>query len=125
MLVLFVYYRKEPEIKASSFSISLCMFAGSILFFWQPASPFPREWNSCQVCGKYVGCISSLLYYAGNRYRACYSIDEDATPLEGFHFLGNTGKLWTDKVMLLFSGAILLIKVLILTIWAILDTLLP
>ena len=38
-----------------------------------------------------------------------------------FTFYGNTGKVWTDKVMLLFSGAILLIKVLILTIWAILD----
>ena len=39
-----------------------------------------------------------------------------------FSFFGKTGKLWTDKVMLLFSGAIILIKVLILTIWAILDT---
>ena len=40
-----------------------------------------------------------------------------------FTFIGKTGKVWTDKVMLLFSGAILLIKVLILTLWAILDTL--
>ncbi len=123
VLVLFVYYRKEPEIKASSFSISLCMFVG--VYFLQAASFTHFLGNVIVVksVGKYVECIFPV-------YCITLGIDIVLSTLlmkmlrlwRIFTFFGKTGKLWTDKVMLLFSGAILLIKVLILIIWAILDT---
>ncbi|XP_064386079.1 gamma-aminobutyric acid type B receptor subunit 1-like [Halichondria panicea] len=124
VLVLFVYYRKEPEIKASSFSISLCMFVAIYLALAASFSHFIESGINFKSASKYFGC---------NFTTYCTALATDivlATLLmkmlrlwRVFTFYGNTGKVWTDKVMLLFSGAILLIKVLILTIWAILDTL--
>ncbi len=124
VLFLFIYYRKEPEIKASSFSISLCMFVG--IYLLQAAS-FTHYLGSGVIfksVSKYFGCTFTTF---------CTTLGIDivlATLLmkmlrlwRVFTFYGKTGKLWTDKVMLLFSGAILLIKVLILTVWGILDAL--
>ncbi|XP_064386082.1 uncharacterized protein LOC135334731 [Halichondria panicea] len=124
VLVLFVYYRKEPEIKASSFSISLCMFAGIYLGLAASFSHFIESGIIFKTASKYFGCT-----FTG--YCITLGIDIVLATLlmkmlrlwRIFTFYGNTGKLWTDKVMLLFIGAILLIKVLILTMWAILDTL--
>ena len=124
VLVLFIYYRKEPEIKASSFSISLCMFAGIYLGLAASFSHFIESGIIFKTASKYFGCT-----FTG--YCITLGIDIVLATLlmkmlrlwRVFTFYGKTGKLWTDKVMLLFSGAILLIKVLILTIWAILDTL--
>ncbi|XP_064386076.1 uncharacterized protein LOC135334725 [Halichondria panicea] len=124
VLVLFIYYRKEPEIKASSFSISLCMFAGIYLALASSFSHFTESGIIFKTANKYFGCT-----FTG--YCITLGIDIVLATLlmkmlrlwRVFTFYGKTGKLWTDKVMLLLSGAILLIKVLILTIWAILDTL--
>ena len=123
VLVLFVYYRKEPEIKASSFPISLCMFAG--IYFLQAASftLFLGGAIIVKSTGKYFGCNFTI-------YCTALGIDIVLATLlmkmlrlwRVFTFYGNTGKVWTDKVMLLISGAIILIKVLILTMWALLDT---
>ncbi|XP_064386080.1 uncharacterized protein LOC135334729 [Halichondria panicea] len=120
VLVLFVYYRKEPEIKASSFSISLCMFVAIYLVL---AASFSHFIESGIIFKSTSGCNFTA-------YCTALAIDIVLATLlmkmlrlwRIFTFYGKTGKLWTDKVMLLFSGAILLIKVLILTIWAILDT---
>ena len=124
VLVLFVYYRKEPEIKASSFSISLCMFVAIYLVLAASFTHLLASGIIYKSLGKYVGCIFPF-------YCVMLGIDIGLSTLlmkmlrlwRIFTFIGKTGKVWTDKVMLLFSGAILLIKVLILTIWAILDTL--
>ncbi len=124
VLFLFIYYRKEPEIKASSFSISLCMFVG--IYLLQAAS-FTHYLGSGVIfksVSKYFGCTFTT-------YCTTLGIDIVLATLlmkmlrlwRVFTFYGKTGKLWTDKVMLLLSAAILLIKVLILTIWGILDAL--
>ncbi len=123
VLFLFVYYRKEQEIKATSFSISLCMFVGIYLL---QAAGFSHYFGSGIIfksTSKYFGCTFST-------YCTTLGIDIVLATLlmkmlrlwRIFTLYGKTGKLWTDEVMLLFSGAIILIKVLILIIWAILDT---
>ncbi len=124
VLVLFVYYRKEPEIKASSFSISLCMFVAIYLVLAASFTNFLRVGIIVKSASKYFGCNFTI-------YCLMLGIDIGLSTLlmkmlrlwRVFTFFGKTGKLWTDKVMLLFSGATILIKVLILTMWAILDTL--
>lgn len=123
ILLVFVYYRKEPEVKASSFRLSLCMFLGCYLITFSALAIF--------VGNKYTLLAEGLRRFVCNLYVYPIFIGVDlllATLLAKsirvwrvFTYFGRTGKLWKDKYLLLFVGLIVLGKIVLLAIWNITD----
>ena len=123
LLALFVYFRKEPEVKASSVSLSLCMFPGFYLLQLASLShfvnsgrvvvPIPERYFSC--------CFTTYCAILGIDIVLAALLMKLLRVWRIFMIFGKTGKLWTDYMMLVFIAGIVLIKVLILIIWAAVD----
>ena len=123
MLVLFIYYRNEPEIKASSYHLSFCMFLGCY---------------SLLIGTLMHTLVSGLILNGPARPAACIMIV--ATTSIGldlvlatlfakmlrvyriFTYFGRTGKAWSDRVLLLVIFVIVSGKILLLTVWFAVDT---
>ena len=123
ILILFIYYRNEPETKASSLHLSLCMFLGSYslligtlthtlssgMVLNGPARP--------AVCIIIVGTTSIgldlVLTTLFTKMLRVYRI---------FTYFGKTGKAWSDRVLLLVIFMIVLGKILLLIVWSAADT---
>ncbi len=122
VLVLFIYFRKEPEIKATSFSVSLCMFTGCYLLLLlsylflieaQPASKFFLSTNIiCNVLawltaiGLPISLILSTLFMKMLRV---YSIFADP--------LSYRKKLFTNYHLLLYIVLMMSPTIFILILW--------
>ena len=123
ILALFVYYRKYPEVKASSVSLSLCTFVG--LYFVLFASV-----NYLRDGGRVVSSTPER-YFSCLFPTYCITLGIDivlATLLmrllrvwKVFTVFGRTGKLWTDQVLLAVVGVIVFIKIVILIAWTVAD----
>ena len=124
MLVIFIYYRNEPEIKASSYNLSLCMFLGSYSL----------------LIGTLTHTLSSGLVANGPARPAVCIIIVATTSIgldlvlttlftkmlrvyHVFTYFGRTGKAWSDRVLLLVIFVIILGKILQLIVWSAVDTL--
>ena len=123
MLVLFICYRNEPEIKASSLHLSYCMFLGCYGLFIGtlthtlssglvsngPARP--------AVCIIIVGTnsigIDLVLTTLFAKMLRVYRI---------FTYFGRTGKAWSDRVLLLVIFVMVLGKISLLIVWFAVDT---
>ena len=123
ILALFVHYRRDPEVKASSVPLSLCTFVG--LYFGLFAS-LSHIIDSGRIITstpeRYFSCLFPT-------YCITLSIDIVLATLlmkllrvwKVFTVFGKTGKLWTDQVLLAVVGVIVLIKVVILIAWTVAD----
>ena len=123
MLVLFMYYRNEPEIKASSYNLSLCMFLGCY-------SLLIGTLTHTLACGLVLNgharpavCIIIIA-------TTSIGLDLVLTTLftkmlrvyRVFTYFGKTGKAWSDRVLLLVIFMIVLGKILLLIAWFAVDT---
>ena len=124
ILALFIYYRRDPEVKASSVSLSLCTFVG--LYFTQFASLSHIVYSGRIVTStpeRYFSCLFPT-------YCIILGIDIILATLlmrllrvwKIFTVFSKTGKLWTDQVLLAVVGVIVLIKAVILVARAATDT---
>lgn len=120
---LFICYRKTPKVKATSFSLSLCMFVGCYGL----------------IISSLIHTISSgtviqdkVFHYAicwGNTFLFTVSIDlvlatVFAKTLRIYHIFNKFGKisrLWSDKGLFILILAITFIKVVIMIVWAFVD----
>lgn len=123
VLVLFVRFRNEPDIKAASPHLSYLMFLGCYMLFtatlvhtlwgaW-PASAV----GTVTVCGAVITgdslglnlIFTTLLLRMLRVYRI-------------FSHFGKTGKLWSNKYMACIVGVVLLGDVVIILTWSLVDT---
>ena len=126
ILALFVYYRRDPEVKASSVSLSLCTFVGLYFVLFASLNHIIDSGRIVAVTSeKYFSCLSNI-------YCATFGADIMLATLlmrllrvwKIFTVFSKTGKLWTDQVLLAVVGVIVFIKVVILVAWAAADPLL-
>ena len=123
MLVIFIYYRNEPEIKASSYNLSFCMFLGSYSL----------------LIGTLIHTLASGLVLNGPARPAVCIITVATTSIgldlvlttlftktlrvyRVFTYFGKTGKAWSDRVLLLVIFVIVSGKILLLVAWSAVDT---
>ena len=122
-LALFIYYRKLPEVKASSVPLSLCTFVGlyvgqitslsHIIYSGTIVTSTPERYSSCMVPAYTAPvAIDIVLATLLMRLLRVWKI---------FTVFGRTGKLWTDQVLLAVVGVIVFIKVVILIAWTVAD----
>ena len=124
VLVLYICYRKDPEVKASSVRLSLCTFVG--LYLGQFASLSHIVYSGRIVTStpeRYFSCLFPT-------YCAILGFDIVLATLlmrllrvwKVLSVFRKSGKLWTDQVLLTVVGLIVFIKVVILVAWVAADT---
>ena len=124
MLVLFICYRNQPEIKASSWFLSLFMFFGCYLVYictliHTVASGLVIDGTGrkaiCSiVTGMYSVAIDIIFASIFTKMLRIYRV---------FTYFGKTGKLWSDTALTTFIIFIVLGKVMVFVIWAVVDLL--
>ena len=118
-LSLFLIFRKEREVKASSVPLSMCIFVGSYLMLFTPT-------NSVVVTG-FIIDREKIRHITCNVEQISASIGFDlvvATALVRtlriyhiFHHLGKLGKCWTDSRLVATVAAIISIKLYLFILW--------
>ena len=124
ILLLYIYYRKEPEIKATSVTLSLLMFLGCYMIllyllmaiiYTQSLVPAESCFNICNallwpgMTGLSLPLILSTLLV--KMLRVCYI----------FKHFGKIGKQCSDGVLLLYVILLMSPNIATLTLWSIFD----
>ena len=123
MLVLFIYYRNEPEIKASSYQLSYCMFLGCYSLFTGTLTHTLASGLVLNGLARPAVCVMQIA-------TTSIGLDLVLATLFGkmlrvyriFTYFGKTGKAWSDRVLVLVIFLIVLGKILLLTVWFAVDT---
>jgi gamma-aminobutyric acid type B receptor len=123
ILLLFVYYRNDPDIKATSPHLSYLMFLGCFLLLSATLLHTIRGALAISgpggivVCGAVVtgDSLGVNLIFATLLLRMLrvYRI---------FSHFGKTGKLWSNRNMACIVGVILLGDIVVIAVWSIVDT---
>ena len=123
VLLLFIYYRNQPEIKATSVWLSLCIFLGCYFIISGALNHFISSGESATSRAQRVSICNI------NTYFVSLGIDLLFTTLLAkvlriwriFTLHGRTGKVWTDPSLLGFIGIVIAVKIVLLAIWTIVD----
>ena len=123
VLLLFIYYRNQPEIKATSVRLSLCMFLGCYFILSGALNEFIANGERLKSQAKRVFACNIITHFES------LGIDLLFTTLLAkvlriwriFTLYGKTGKVWTDLSLLGFIGIVIAVKIVLLAIWTIVD----
>lgn len=131
VLILFIYFRNAPEVKAASITLSMCMFLGCFILLMfiplllleaQPNSsyvPLPTHFNLCMCLAWFSGIglpIPIILATILLKMLRVYVIF--------IHPHSYKRKLFSDKAIFIYLLIILAPNVLILILWSAIDPLL-
>ena len=119
ILILFVYWRHRPEIKATSPYLSLCMFVGCYMLSLatlvrtiQQSNLVEREMMFVAVCylDIWLGSLGFLLIFGTLLVRLLriYHV---------FTHFGKTSRFWRDHYLFLEIMAICFVNILVLAVW--------
>ena len=127
VLLLFIYYRNQPEIKATSVWLSLCIFLGCYFIISGALTHFINRF----IANRESLWFRSRRVFACNIITYFISLGIDlliATLLAKvlriwkiFTLHGRTGIVWTDSSLLGFIGFVIAVKIVLLAIWTIAD----
>ena len=123
ILLLFIYYRNQPEIKATSVWLSLCMFLGCYFVTSGALDHFIASGEILTSQARRVATCNIDMYFVS------LGVDLLITTLLAkvlriwriFTLHGRTGKVWTDPSLLGFIGFVIAVKIVLLAIWTIVD----
>ena len=123
VLLLFIYYRNQTEIKATSVRLSLCIFLGCYFILSGALNDFIANGNMLTSQARRVMTCNIITYFVS------LGVDLLLTTLLAkvlriwriFTLYGRTGKVWTDPSLLGFVGIVIAVKIVLLAIWTIID----
>lgn len=120
---LFIHYRKNPEIKATSSILSLCMYVGCYCLI---ISSLLHTIASGQVLGNttlgYADCWgNTFLFTVGLDTVLATVLTKTLRIYHIFNTFGKLSSLWSDKSLFVIILSIISGKVLIMIIWAAVD----
>ena len=123
VFLLFIYYRNQPEIKATSVWLSLCMFLGCYFVVSGALNHFIANGERLKSQARRVFACNIITYFVS------LGVDLLITTLLAkvlriwriFTLHGRTGKVWTDPSLLGFIGIVIAVKIVLLAIWTIVD----
>ena len=124
LLLLFVCFRKEPEIKASSVSLSLLMFLGCYLILSGALTLFVSNGFILLSHSARIARCNIEIYFVA------VGVDIILTTLlvkvlrvwRIFALHGRTGRFWKDYSLLCFIGVVVGGKIVLLVIWIAVDS---
>ena len=117
---LFIHYRKNPEIKATSIVLSLCMFVGCYCLIISSLLHTIASGHILEnTILRHAGCWgNTFLFTIGMDMVLATVFTKTLRIYHIFNTFGKLSSLWTDKGLF---AMILSIKVLIMVIWAAVD----
>ena len=122
MLVLFICYRNQPEVKASSWFLSFFMFLGSYSLLIGALLQTLSSGLVIVGTGRKINC-SMLIGFAsvGSDLILATLFTKMLRIYRVFAYFGRTGKLWSDSVLIIIILIVTLGKITIVVAWAITD----
>ena len=123
VLLLFIYYRNQPEIKATSAWLSLCIFFACYLVTSGALNHFITSGEILNSHTMRVAICNVETYFVS------LGVDILITTLLAkvlriwriFTLHGRTGKQWKDPSLLGFIGIVIGVKIVLLAIWTLVD----
>ena len=123
VLLLFIYYRNQPEIKATSVWLSLCIFLGCYFVISGALNHFITSGENATSRAQRVSICNIETYFVA------LGLDLLITTLLAkvlriwriFTYNGQMGNVWTDSSLLGFVGIVIAVKIVLLAIWTIID----
>ena len=123
VLLLFIYYRNQPEIKATSVWLSLCIFLGCYFVISGALNHFISSGENATSRAQRVSICNIETYFVS------LGLDLLITTLLAkvlriwriFTYNGQMGNVWTDSSLLGFIGIVIAVKIVLLAIWTIID----
>ena len=120
---VFIHYRNNPEIKATSTVLSLCMFFGCYCLI---ISSLLHTIASGQVIESTVlgsaGCWGNTFLFTVGMDTILATVFTKTLRIHHiFNSFGKLSSLWTDKSLFAIILSVLSVKVLIMLIWAAVD----
>ena len=126
-MCLFIYYRKEPAVKATSSTISLCMFIGCYLLltssFFQVITNGTSVYGSKQSLRVFICMFDTSITNVGIDIVFVTVIAKTLRIYFIFNTFGKVSKLCSDQGLFILISSILSVKIIVLIIWASFDAL--
>lgn len=118
-MILYLYYRNEPEMKASSVGLSMIIYLSSYLMYIGSGVNIT---SSSMYNDSDMGCLAPIwTIFPGGDIILSTLIVKLCRIYHIFSYFGKVGKVCSDKSLLIMILLILLGKVAILSIWTALD----
>ena len=123
VLLLFIYYRNQPEIKATSVWLSLCMLLGCYFILSGALNHFITSGEKVRSRSRRVFACNIITYFVslGADLLITTLLAKVLRIWRIFTLHGRTGKVWTYPSLLGFIGIVIAVKVVLLAIWTIVD----
>ena len=123
VLLLFICYRNEPEIKASSAWLSLCIFLGCYLILSGALNHFISSGEILTSHASRVAICNIDIYFVsiGIDLLIATLLAKVLRVQRIFTLHEKTGKLWKDPSLLGFIGIVIGVKIVLLAIWTLVD----
>ena len=123
VLFLFIYYRNQPEIKATSVWLSLCMFLGCYFILSGALNHFIANGERLRSPSRRVFACNIITYFVslGADLLITTLLAKVLRIWRIFTYNGQMGNVWTDSSLLGFIGIVIAVKIVLLAIWTIVD----
>ena len=120
---LFIHYRKNPEVKATSTILSMCMFVGCYCLI--TSSLIHTIASGCVIENtvlRYAECWGNTLLFTVGMDMVLATVFTKALRIYRiFNTFGKLSSIWSDKGLFAIILCVVSIKVLIMVIWAAID----
>ena len=123
VLLLFIYYRNQPEIKATSVWLSLCIFLGCYFIISGALNHFITSGERVKSQSRRVFACNIITYFVslGADLLITTLLAKVLRIWRIFTYNGQMGNVWTNSSLLGFIGIVIAVKIVLLAIWTIID----
>ena len=125
LLSLFIYYRKEPEIKATSYTLSLCMFVGCYLLFtsalFHNITSRTTVYGSQESLRTFICMFDITIVGIGSDIILGTVIAKTLRIYHIFKTFGTVSRVCSDQGLFILISSIVSVKIVMLIAWATLD----
>ena len=124
-MCLFIYYRKKPAIKATSYSLSFCMFVGCyfllISSLFQSITSGTTIYGSKQSLRTFICMFDITITNVGIDIIFATVIAKTLRIYLIFKMFGKVSRLCSDQGLFILISSIICVKIIMLITWASLD----
>jgi gamma-aminobutyric acid type B receptor len=122
LMLLFIYYRKEPEIKATSFTLSLCMFVGCYLLltsgFFHSVTSGTTVYGSQESLRTFICMFDITTVGIGADVILATVIAKTLRIYHIFKKFGTVSRVCSDQGLFILISSIISVKIVMLIVWA-------
>ncbi len=123
MLLLYIHYRNEPEVKATSTVLSMFIFLGCYLQLLSTIAPVAYSNITIHNTAEQIAICQLQVYFTftGRVLILSTLFVRMLRVYRVFTYFGRTGKAWSNQVLATLILSIVLVNILLLSLWAVIN----